>query len=74
MSDMGHRPHKNIEYGYIPLGITIDIPADKTKKKSKLGYYLFCIRWLWKNREWENTRQKFKAMEKAYQTVRKENE
>lgn len=37
----------------------------KPKKKSKLGYYLFCIKWLWKNREWENTRQKFKAMEKA---------
>lgn len=40
--------------------------SPKPKKKSKLGYYLFCIRWLWKNRDWENTRQKFKAMEKAY--------
>ena len=38
----------------------------KPKKKSKLGYYLFCIRWLWKNRTWENTRQKFKAMEREY--------
>ena len=41
-------------------------PKPKPKKKSKLGYYLFCIRWLWKNRDWENTRQKFKAMERAY--------
>ena len=41
-------------------------PKPKPKKKSKLGYYLFCIMWLWKNQEWENTRQKFKAMEKAY--------
>lgn len=38
----------------------------KPKKKSQLGYYLFCIRWLWKNRKWENTRQKFKAMEREY--------
>ena len=32
----------------------------------KLKYYIFCIKWLWKNRTWENTRQKFKAMEKAW--------
>lgn len=31
-----------------------------------LNYYLFCIHWLWKHRRWENTRQKFKAMEKAW--------
>jgi hypothetical protein len=30
----------------------------------KVRYYLFVIRWLWRNREWANTRQKFKAMEK----------
>lgn len=30
----------------------------------KIKYYLFCIKWLWKNREWKNTRQKFKAMNK----------
>lgn len=32
-----------------------------------IKYYLFRIKWLWKNRTWENTRQKFKAMEKDYQ-------
>lgn len=32
----------------------------------KLKYYIFCIKWLWKNRRWDNTRQKFKAMEKEY--------
>ena len=70
---MGSKPHcdyESGEYVYFPIGITLDISMDKPKKKSKLRYYLFCIRWLWKNREWENTRQKFKAMEKAYQTER----
>lgn len=32
----------------------------------KIKYYIFCIKWLWRNREWENTRQKFKAMDKEY--------
>ena len=51
----------------IPLNITIKFPQEqKKRKKSKVGYYLFCIKWLWKNRTWDNTRQKFKAMEKAY--------
>lgn len=30
----------------------------------KLKYYYRCIEWLWKNRKWENTRQKWKAMDK----------
>ncbi len=30
----------------------------------KIKYYIACVRWLWKNRDWSNTRQKFKAMEK----------
>ncbi len=56
-------------YAEMPLSITIKIPMEKPKQKknSKIKYYLFCIKWLWKNREWENTRQKFKAMEKVYQ-------
>lgn len=33
---------------------------------NKIKYYLFCVKWLWRNRHWENTRQKFKAMEKEY--------
>ncbi len=46
---------------------TVKIPVEKKKRKeSKLRYYLFCIKWLWKNRTWDNTRQKFKAMEKAW--------
>lgn len=32
----------------------------------KIKYYLFCIRWLYKNRNWDNTRQKFKKMEKDF--------
>lgn len=30
----------------------------------KIKYYLKCIKWLWINREWQNTRQKFKRMAK----------
>lgn len=30
----------------------------------RLRYYLAAARWLWANRTWANTRQKFKAMEK----------
>lgn len=37
----------------------------------RLKYYIFCIKWLWKHREWQNTRQKFKAMEKAWEQRRK---
>lgn len=28
----------------------------------KVRYYYRCAKWLFKNREWSNTRQKFKAM------------
>ena len=32
----------------------------------KIRYYIFVATWLWRNRTWENTRQKFKAMERAW--------
>lgn len=32
----------------------------------KIKYYIFCIKWLYKNRNWENTRQKFKKMERDF--------
>ncbi len=32
---------------------------------NKLRYYLFTIRWLWDNRTWRNSRQKWKALERA---------
>ena len=32
----------------------------------KIKYYIFSIRWLWRNRNWNNGRQKFKAMERDY--------
>jgi hypothetical protein len=32
----------------------------------RLRYYWFCIRWLYRNREWNNTRQKYKAMDREY--------
>lgn len=31
-----------------------------------LTYYIFCLKWLWRNRQWSNTRQKFKQMERDY--------
>ena len=31
-----------------------------------IKYYMFCIKWLWKNRYWKDTRQKFKEMQKEW--------
>lgn len=31
-----------------------------------MKYILFCIRWLWKNRTWTGTRQKYKAMDRDW--------
>ena len=36
----------------------------------KIKYYIFCIKWLYKNRKWDNTRQKFKRMEKDFRESR----
>lgn len=33
--------------------------------KQKLRYYRAALRWLWENRSWGNTRQKWKAFDKA---------
>lgn len=32
----------------------------------KISYYLFSIKWLWKNRHWQNNRKKFNALHRAY--------
>lgn len=34
--------------------------------RGKVRYYLFSIKWLWKNRNWQNNSKKFKALDKAY--------
>lgn len=34
---------------------------------NKIRHELFCIKWLGKNRKWENTRQKYKTMEKDWE-------
>jgi hypothetical protein len=31
-----------------------------------LNYYFYCIRWIWKNRNWKNNRHKWKAMDRDY--------
>lgn len=33
--------------------------------RKKLRYYRAAVRWLWENRGWKNTRQKWKAFDKA---------
>lgn len=33
---------------------------------TKLRFYLFAARWLWRNRTWDNTRQKYKALDRAW--------
>lgn len=33
--------------------------------KKKIKYYLRALRWLWNNRTWSNTRQKWKAFDRA---------
>ena len=38
-----------------------------------IRYFFFCVKWLWKNRHWENTRQKFKAMDKAWRKIERRN-
>ena len=38
----------------------------------KIKYYLFAIKWLWNNKEWQGTRQKYKALDKAYNTYVRE--
>ena len=32
----------------------------------KIRYILFCVRWLWKNRNWESSRQKYKALDRDW--------
>jgi hypothetical protein len=39
------------------------------KKILMIKKYLFTIRWLWKNRHWNNTRQKFKAMDRDWERM-----
>ncbi len=40
----------------------------------RIKYYLFCINWLYKNRRWYDTRQKFKAMNREYKERVRKNE
>lgn len=36
----------------------------------KLKYYWFVMRWLWKHRNWQDTRQKYKAMNREWESRR----
>ena len=35
-----------------------------------MKYNFFVIRWLWHNRKWENTRQKWKALDRDWEEYR----
>ena len=35
------------------------------KIKEKVRWYMAAIRWLWQNRDWKSTRQKWKAFDRA---------
>lgn len=37
-----------------------------------IRYYLFALRWLWNNRSWKSTRQKWKALDRAWAEREKE--
>lgn len=37
----------------------------------KLRHSLFCIRWLWRNRNWGASRQKYKALDRAWERNRR---
>ena len=51
----------------------LDHNEDREGEVITIKYYLFCIRWLWKNRNWSDTRQKYKAMNKAWNKRSKRN-
>jgi hypothetical protein len=42
----------------------------KTGGLKMIRYYIFCIHWLWENRTWQNSRQKWKAMDRDYKKYR----
>lgn len=37
----------------------------------KFRYYKFTIKWMWQNRTWKDTRQKWKAMDKDWKKEQK---
>lgn len=54
---------KNQEYVTLTTTFTrANEEKPRPKQKGMIKFYLSCIKWLWKNRKWKNTRQKFKAM------------
>lgn len=39
---------------------------EQVELKRTIKYYFFCLKWVWKNREWNNGRQKWKMMDRDY--------
>lgn len=38
-----------------------------------IKFYWFALRWLWRHRYWENSRQKWKALDRDYQKYKRGN-
>ena len=41
---------------------------------NKIRYCIFTVRWLWKNRSWNGTRQKWKAMDRDWRRYERSRE
>ena len=39
------------------------------KIKTRIRYGLFAIRWLWNNRDWQGTRQKYKELDRQFKKI-----
>jgi len=40
----------------------------------RIKYYFFVIRWMWAHRDWSDTRQKYKAMNREWKERRRTHE
>ena len=58
--------HKTVTMTSTPPFFNDKAVIGKPLKESKIKYYIFAMRWLWKNRKWDDTRQKFKRMSEDY--------
>ena len=58
---------EKLEITYSSYDITPKIvTVRKVRRFDGIRHHFFCIGWLWRNRNWENTRQKYKAMERDW--------
>ena len=56
MADMEYTSTVSTEPGFLA----------KKKNPNRLRYYIFVMRWLWRKRNWQDSRQKYKAMNREW--------